>query len=263
MSDYTLTTQPKGSNIAELSQTLSQLLVITGPWDRDVCDLFSKIGNAYSRAAKIPEALAMYEKDLQIAQYSLESSDPRVAGACYNVGLACCKLGRFGDAHPHLEAALRARTASLGPQHPDVADVLTCIAGAHSCSGRHADALELYARAAAIRAAALGPADPSVALSLRSAAVARACLGDFGRAAEDCRRAHEILASSLGPEHATTAEAGRLLGEISSGILGPQVSILFLLCRFLSICCYVVVASQRRPLCSGFWPPSFCSFVVF
>ena len=200
------------------------MISLCDPWDLKLGTAFCSIGNAYSRASMIPEALAMHERDLQITRRCLREMDLRVAGACYNVGLACCKLGRFADAYPYLETALSGRIAALGPQHSDVADVLTCIAGVLACTGRHAEAVEHCERAAAARAAALGPADPSVGRSLRSAAVSRACLGEFARAAEDCRRARDILAASLGAHHPTTAEAERILGEISSGSLSAQVA---------------------------------------
>jgi Tfp pilus assembly protein PilF len=148
-----------------------------GPWDIRVANAFCTLGNLYNQLGMLPEALSMFEKDLQITRHSVHDSDLRVAGARYNVGMTACKLGRFPQALAYLEDALRARTAVLGPRHPEVADVLTCIGGVYSYTGRAAEALAKYEEAAAIRRAALGPGDPGLAQSLENAASVRCCLG--------------------------------------------------------------------------------------
>ncbi len=150
-----------------------------GPWDMRVASAFCSLGKIYTHTGFFPEALAMFEKDLQVTRHNVVDGDLRVAGAKYNVGMTECKVGRFPQALAHLEDALRVRTASLGPQHPDIADVLTCIGGVFSCTGRHVEALAKYEAATAIRSAALGPYDATVAMSLQNSASAHGCLGQI------------------------------------------------------------------------------------
>jgi tetratricopeptide (TPR) repeat protein len=160
---------------------LTQLLEITirsfGPWDLRVGSAFCTLGNIYTNMGMLPEALTMFEKDLQITRHCFHDSDLRVAGAKYNVGMTSCKVGRYPQALAYLEDALRTRIAAHGPTHPDVADVLTCIGGVYSYTARYEEALKKYEEATAIRRATLGPTDATVALSLQNLAYLRACLG--------------------------------------------------------------------------------------
>ena len=167
--------------LQKVSQLLEDAIRTYGPWDVRVGSAFCTLGNIYTSMDKLPEALAMFEKDLQIIRHSVHDSDLRVAGAKYNVGMTSCKVGRYSQALAYLEDALRTRIAALGPKHPEVADVLTCIGGVCSYTARHAEALKKYEEATAIRRAALGPTDATVALSLQNSASARACLGQLDK----------------------------------------------------------------------------------
>ena len=190
-------------------ERLEYLIETSGPWDVKVGETYCILGNVYSRVGMHRDALAMYEKGVDIMRKTLCDDDSRLAGTRYNIGLVCCKLRRFRRALPHLEQALMARTAALGPQHPDVADTLICVGGALAAQGRHADALERYDAALTARCAALGPDHPSITVTLRSSAVSLRSLGQHAVAAEREQRVHAMLLRQLGPDHPWTMDAAR------------------------------------------------------
>ncbi len=171
--------QKHTEELENASQLLENAIKAYGPWDMRVASAFCSLGKIYTHTGLLPEALAMFEKDLQITRRNVNDGDLRVAGAKYNVGMTACKVGRYPQALANLEDALRVRTAILGPHHPDVADVLTCIGGVYSCTGRHVEALAKYEAATAIRRTAIGPYDATVALSLQNSAAAHGCLGQI------------------------------------------------------------------------------------
>ncbi len=52
--------------LANLARCIENTVNMCGPWDLEVGCAFCSIGNIYARMGMIPEALAMYEKDLEV-----------------------------------------------------------------------------------------------------------------------------------------------------------------------------------------------------
>ncbi len=52
--------------LAKLARNIENIVSLSGPWDIEVGCAFCSIGNIYARMGMIPEALAMYEKDLEV-----------------------------------------------------------------------------------------------------------------------------------------------------------------------------------------------------
>ena len=198
-----------------LSRSLKTFIFENGPWDSKVANAFCSIGNIYSHTGMLHEALAMYEKDLQVCLHTLDPASIRVAGAKYNAGLAACRIGRCSEALSLLEDAFHIRMDALGPQHVLVADALAGIGGVYSCAGRHAEALERYQQDIAIRRA-LDPDHFTLALSLRNSASARACLGQNDLAIQECGEAHVIFLQRLGPLHPFTIKTQQMLANLAS-----------------------------------------------
>jgi len=81
------------------------------------------------------------------------------------------QAGRYQDAIPLAEDALRWREMALGSMHPDVAHSLQDPATLYYRQCRYTEAEPLLQRAIAIREQALGPTDPEVAQSLNHLAI--------------------------------------------------------------------------------------------
>jgi tetratricopeptide (TPR) repeat protein len=131
-----------------------------------------------------------------------EGPAPRLLG---QAGTYLRSLGRFAEALPLYERALRIEEAVLGPDHTDVASALNEVGRVLSDLGRAAEALPLQERALRIDEAALGPNHPSVATDLNE--VGRA-LRDLGRVAEALplqERALRIDEAAQGPDHGDVA----------------------------------------------------------
>ncbi len=78
--------------------------------------------------------------------------------------------GRYQEALPFAEEALRLSEREFGPDHPDVATRLNGLAEVYRAQGRYTEAEPLHKRALAIREKALGPEHPDVAQSLNNLA---------------------------------------------------------------------------------------------
>ena len=74
--------------------------------------------------------------------------------------------GRYQEAVPFAEKAVRLNKQEIGPDHPTTATLLNDLANLYHAQGRYAEAEPLYQRAVAIREKSLGPDHPDVAQSL-------------------------------------------------------------------------------------------------
>lgn len=111
------------------------------------------------------------------------------------------RAGRFSEALPLAEEALRLAEQRSGPQHPDVASRLNDLAILYRAMGRYAEAEPLYRRALEIRERALGPADTATAFSLNDLALFLREQGRYTEAEPLHLRAVRILERLLGPDH--------------------------------------------------------------
>ena len=122
--------------------------------------------------------------------------------------------GRYQEALPFAEKALRLGKAEFGPDHPNTATFLNNLAALYQAQGRYADAEPLYQRALAINEKALGPWDPHVTTALDNLAANYEAQGEYAEAEPLYQRALAI-AIALGPHHLGVAEILNKLADLS------------------------------------------------
>jgi tetratricopeptide (TPR) repeat protein len=129
-----------------------------------------------------------------------------------NAGIYLRSQGRYTEALPLHQRALRISQAALGPDHPDVGTDLREVGMTLWELGRYAEALPLHRRALRISQAALGPDHPDVATDLREVGMALWELGRYAEALPLHRRALRIHKAALGPDHPDVATDLREVG---------------------------------------------------
>jgi len=113
--------------------------------------------------------------------------------------------GKYTEAVPIAQTALRVAEATFGPQHPDVATALNNLAGLYRAQGKYAEAEPLCRHALALREKVLGPEHRDVATSLNNLAEVYRDQGKYAEAEPLYRRALAIWEKTLGPEHPDVA----------------------------------------------------------
>jgi CHAT domain-containing protein/Tfp pilus assembly protein PilF len=118
------------------------------------------------------------------------------------------KQGKYAEALPVAQAAVRVAEATFGAQHPNTAAAVEELGEVYQAQGKYAEAEPLFKRALEIREKAFGPESPEVAQSLNS-------LGDLYRrfnlegnntnAEPLLKRSLAIREKALGSEHADVA----------------------------------------------------------
>src|SRR6266853_439444 len=78
--------------------------------------------------------------------------------------------GKYAEAIPWAQEAIRMAEKSLGPDHPEVAASLNNLAEIYRALGKFTEAEPLFQRAVRIKEKALASDDPSLAISLNNLA---------------------------------------------------------------------------------------------
>lgn len=100
--------------------------------------------------------------------------------------------GKYGEAIPLAERALKLREVALGPRHPDVASSIDDLAELYRAQGARARAEPLFQQALKLREALLGPGHPDVAATLNNLAFLYYEQGAYARAEPSLTRALQL-----------------------------------------------------------------------
>ena len=113
--------------------------------------------------------------------------------------------GKYAEATPLAEEALRVAEATFGSDHKNVATALNNLALLYDDQGKYAEAEPLYRRSLAIREKTLGPDHPDVAQALNNVAALYYTQGKYAEAEPLYRRSLAIREKTLGPDHPDVA----------------------------------------------------------
>jgi tetratricopeptide (TPR) repeat protein/CHAT domain-containing protein len=120
--------------------------------------------------------------------------------------------GKYTEAIPVAQEALRVAEATLGPEHPDVARSLNNLARLYDAQGKYAEAEPLFQQALRILEKALGPDHPYVAALLNNLAGLYDTQGKYSEADPLHERALRILERA--PNHPAVAVSLSSLGAV-------------------------------------------------
>jgi tetratricopeptide (TPR) repeat protein len=113
--------------------------------------------------------------------------------------------GRYQEAFPFAEEALRLSEREFGPDHPNTGAMLGYLGRLHHAQGRYAEAGPLYKRQLTIWQNTIGPEHPNIAKTLNDLADLYRLQGRYTEAEPLYGRALEIWEKALGPEHPDVA----------------------------------------------------------
>jgi tetratricopeptide (TPR) repeat protein len=138
----------------------------------------------------------MYAHALRIWENAAQMGGPEAIAAQAALGEIYRAEGKYEEAEPLLEGALKATEKKLGPDQLDVATSLNNLALLYYCESRYSAAEPLYKRALEIRKKNLGIDNPAVLQTMQFYA---ALLRQEGRRTE--AELLEALAVSRGAAH--------------------------------------------------------------
>jgi CHAT domain-containing protein len=133
---------------------------------------------------------------------ALDPADPQAQLA---EAIRLFQLGRYDEAAPFAQRALKLAEALLPPDDPRLADLVTTLGVVDRAAGRLDAAQALFERALAIREKALGPEDTQTAVALNNLGALALARNDAARAQPLLERALRIREKALGPDSPAVA----------------------------------------------------------
>lgn len=124
------------------------------------------------------------------------------------------EAGKYEEARPVAQRAVRRAEETLGPEHPTVAIYLTYLGGVQRSLGEHEDARATYEKALAMQGKLLGADHVAVSNTLSALARLDQDLGRDEQARASLLRALAIREQALGPEHPATVTVVCRLGAL-------------------------------------------------
>lgn len=170
--------------------------------------------------SRVHSSLGRYERARSLAENALQNNpgDASAAAAYTSLGLACQRLGRFGEAFSALQRALQLRVAQYGEDHVEVAGSWNHLGALHWQTDKMDQALEMHQRALAI-VERLGLGDHlEAAKSIRGIGLVWNSRNQEAKALDYLKRAQPLLERHLGADHPMVADNLDSIGLCHGGL---------------------------------------------
>jgi tetratricopeptide (TPR) repeat protein len=204
---------------------LAQATLQHAPDDGVEFDLSMSLGATLGHQGRLEEALARYQRALEISPRSPGLHHPRRGLLLTNMAVMYQRLGRHEEALPLLEKSLEIISAARGPDHPSAAYAHYNLAVAQQQKGDLEAALRSSQEAIRIRRAALGPDHPEVASAMDNLATVLQAQGRFADALAESQRALALKKKALGEDHLDLSYSLENLGQAYLGLGQPDLAI--------------------------------------
>lgn len=164
-------------------------------------DLAHAVATTLLSRGDYEEAIAEFERALELRGATLDEHHPDVARTRGDLGVALVRAGRSEQAEAELVRALQDSEAALGSDHPVIASLAHNLGNVRLEGRGDLDgAAEMFERALRIRERALGRGHPRVAEILVSLSALRRRIGDYDSALATGERAVAILEAPGKPD---------------------------------------------------------------
>lgn len=154
--------------------------------------------------ARLDDAEKLIREGLTRSRRELPPGHPAIAAATDSLGRVLEEKGKYAEAIPVLEEAVRLRS-SPDSASADLAASLYELSNAHFYAGRYKEAEELTRRVLAMNKEIYGDKHPRVAECLVNLGAIQQDLGNYVEAEKYHRQALEITRVFFGPDHHRTA----------------------------------------------------------
>jgi tetratricopeptide (TPR) repeat protein len=176
--------------------------------------LLNDAGYYQWRLARLPDALALFERSLHLAEKLHGPDSALVAIRANNIGQVLRMQGDLNGALQHAQRALAIDEKVYGPEHPEVAIDANNVGTILQAQGDLQGALRHTQRALAIDEKVYGPEHPQVAIRANNIGRILQDQGDLDGALQYAQRALSIDEKLYGPDHPEVATDIACLGTI-------------------------------------------------
>ncbi|CAF1395930.1 unnamed protein product [Rotaria sordida] len=169
--------------------------------DSDRAHIYHQLGFLKGNKGQYQEAVAFYEKSLEIKRKTLSEDHPSLANTYNNIGLAYKNMGDYSKAVEFNKKTIKIKEKALSPNDPDLALSYNNIGGMYKNMGDYSKALEFYQNSHKILEKALPSNHPRLATSYNNIGLVYSNMGDYSKALEFYEKDLEITKKAMPPNH--------------------------------------------------------------
>jgi tetratricopeptide (TPR) repeat protein len=199
---------------SDKAQEVYEVLLDQRTTESEKGPIYHQLGRVKDNRGEYQEAIACYEKAIDIYKKTLSPNHLNFANSYNWLGNAYYSLGNYTKALSSHEKALAIRQESLPPNDPDLAASYNNIGLVYDIMGDYPKALLSHEKALAIRQQSLPPNHPDLALSYNNVGLVYYNMGDYVKALSSHEKALAIRQQSLPPNHPDLAKSYNNIGNV-------------------------------------------------
>lgn len=182
--------------------------------DGDRAHIYAQFGAMKCQQGKYNEAVAFFEKFVEIKRKTLPEDDPSLTAVYSNIGAAYTNIDSYSKALEFFEKAQRINERSPYPNDIELAVCYGGIGQVYSKMSEYSKALELLKKAIKIFEKTLPPNHPYIATSYADIGLVYNNMGCFLEALEFFSKAQQIKELTLPPNHPDLATCYSNIGSM-------------------------------------------------
>jgi tetratricopeptide (TPR) repeat protein len=180
--------------------------------------VYNSMGETYQKKGDVKQALAAYEKALNIFKQRFDENDENIAWSYNNLGIIYQDANDYVKAFDYLNKALNIKKKLLPAQHPCLSNTYNNIGNVYYHLQEYDQALEKYQFSYQIFNKSLTPTHPSKARLLKNMGIVYEAKGEFGEAKRNYEKANSIWKKVLSSSHPDSIEINEHIARVSSKI---------------------------------------------
>ena len=197
---------------ALLKASLAQRKMTDGADSAKVAESLVALANLRNDQAQLAEAESLARQGLQMSRHHLPPDHPIVGRATLTLGRILDNRGKYDEAIPTLEEAMRLESGPRGVP-ADLSATLSELANTHYYLGHYDISKDLNERALQMDEQIYGDRNPNVAQDLTNLADIQYQWGHYAEAERIQRTAAGIMQAWYGKDHPETADDMTILGK--------------------------------------------------
>lgn len=196
------------------AQQVYEILLKQATEDNVRASIYHQLGVVKDDLGEYVEAIAYYEKCLQINRKLLPSDHLDLASTYNNLGAAYRNIGDYAKALSYYESALSIQQKSSSSDDSSIIKTYNNIGNVHCSMNNHQKALEYYEQVLSIRQQSLPSNHPDLAISYSNIGNAYSGMNDNKKALSYYEKALSIRQRSLPPTHPDIATCYGNIGNM-------------------------------------------------
>jgi tetratricopeptide (TPR) repeat protein len=202
---------------SDKAEEVYQILLEQTSEESEKGPIYNQIGRTKCEQGKYTEAIAFYEKSLEIIKKTLHPNHPDLAYSYDNIGMVYSEMGEYSEALLYYKKTHEILEKTLSANHPNLGNSYNSLGNVYYNMGEYSKALSSHGKALEIRQQSLPQNHPDLAMSYSNIGNVYYNMGEYSKALSYYEEALEIR-QSLSLNHPDLAASYNNIGNVYDNV---------------------------------------------